>query len=145
MSLTSQRVKGQEVEVLLVVDGVPKTTITAVRSFTGTAMLELLEEGYLGETSDRFDELFKGAEGKIELHMDSPDALDLLVQIINRAKRRTPGTQVNVKATLNFPSGLRRRVLMQDAFFSNAPLAFGGRQQYGELTFDWKCSDIRYI
>jgi hypothetical protein len=49
----SQRLKGQEVEVLLVVDGEIQDTTTDIRSFEVAAKTELKEEGYLGEKTNR--------------------------------------------------------------------------------------------
>ncbi len=56
----AQRIKGQEIEVRLIVDGVLQSTLTDIRSFEVTPKLEKLEEQYLGETTMRYDEIFNG-------------------------------------------------------------------------------------
>jgi hypothetical protein len=141
----SQRIKGQEVEVMLIVDGVMKDTTTAVRNFEVAPKLEIKEEGYLGEKSNRFDEIFNGVRGRFELHVENKDFLDIMMAVIDRAKRRTPGTQINIKATLNFPNGDRPRVLISDAFFGEMPLNFGSRSDYGALTIEFASSDIKKL
>jgi len=141
----AQRIKGQEVQLLFVVDGVAKEAITDIRNFEVAAQLELLKEGYLGETTDRRDDVFHGLRGKMELHFESRAVLDLIVQLIDRARRRTPGTRVNIKATLNFPNGDRPRVLIQDAFFGEAPMTFGSRSDYGSVNLEFESSEYTVI
>lgn len=141
----AQRIKGQEVEVLMVVDGEPQDTITDVRSFEVEVQLELLREGYLGETTDRRDEIFRGVRGRMTLHVENQSFFDFMRSVVDRARRREPGTRINVKATLNFPNGDRPRVQMNDVFFGAQPLAFGSRSDYGELTLDFEGSDFEVI
>lgn len=143
--MASQRIKGQEVEVLLIVDGTVQDTITDVRSFEVAAKLETKEEGYLGEKTNRYDEIFNGVRGRMELHFENKDVFTLLQSIIDRAKRRTPGTQINIKATLNFPNGDRPRVLVANAFFGEVPINFGSRGDYGTVSLDFQAEDVRVI
>ena len=143
--MASQRIKGQEVEVLLIVDGTVQDTITDVRSFEVAAKLETKEEGYLGEKTNRYDEIYNGVRGRLELHVENKDVFTLLQSIIDRAKRRTPGTQINIKATLNFPNGDRPRVLVANAFFGEIPINFGSRGDYGTVGLDFQAEDIRVI
>jgi len=141
----SQRIKGQEVEVILVADGVIQDTITDVRSFEVAAKLEKKEEGYLGEKTNRYDEIYNGVRGRMELHFENQDILDLAFAIIDRAKRRTPGTKINVKATLNFPNGETPRVFLPDVFFGELPMNFAGRADYGAVTLDFEGSDVQKL
>lgn len=143
--MASQRIKGQEVEVLLVVDGTVQDTVTDVRSFEIAAKLEQKEEAYLGEKTNRYDEIFNGVRGRMELHFENKDVFGLMTSIIDRAKRRTPGTQINIKATLNFPSGDRTRVLIADAFFGEIPVGFGSRSDYGTVSLDFQASDLSVL
>lgn len=141
----SPRIKGQEIEVLLILNGVLQDTITDVRSFEVAAKLETKEEGYLGEKTNRYDEIFNGVRGRMELHFENKDVFDLIESIIDRAKRRTPGTQINIKATLNFPNGDRPRVIISDAFFGEIPISFGSRGDYGTVSLDFQAEDVNII
>jgi len=140
-----QRIKGQEVEVLLVVDGEVQTSLTDIQSFEMMLDFETLQEGYLGEKNDRFDEIYKGVSGSISLHNSSPDTFSFFDTVKQRAQRQSPGTVVNVKATLNYPSGERRRVIVQDAFFDPMGIAFGSRSEYGSTKLDFKASEFRTL
>jgi hypothetical protein len=143
--VADQRIKGQEVEVLLIVNGQVQQTITDVRSFEVTPKFDKLEEGYLGETTDRYDEMFKGVRGAMELHFENQDIFNLVQSVLDRARRRTPGTIVNIKATLRFPNGQRPRVIIQDAFFGDMPINFGSRADYGTLKLDFESSNFQKI
>lgn len=143
--MAQQRIKGQEVEVLLVVNGEVQDTITEVQNFSVTRELSTTEEGYLGEKSNRFDEFYNGYSGSMDVHFATPQVFDLMQSIQDRAQRREPGTVINIKATLNFPSGERRRVLMQDAYFDSIPMNFGGRGEYGSVSLNFKGADVRAI
>lgn len=143
--MSDQRIKGQEVEVLLLVDGKVQDTITDVRSFEVAAKLEIKEEGYLGEKTNRYDEIFNGVRGRVEFHFENADVFKLLKSIIDRAKRRTPGTQINVKATLNFPNGERPRVVISNVFFGEIPINFAGRGDYGTLGLEFQAEDLAVL
>jgi len=143
--VADQRIKGQEVEVLMVVNGAAQDTITDVRSFEITLKTELLEEGYLGETTNRYDEIFKGISGKLDLHFENQDIFTFFQSVTDRARRREPGTKINIKATLNFPNGQRPRVAINDCFFGPFPISFGSRQDYGSTSIEFAASDFRVI
>jgi len=143
--MSDQRIKGQEVEVILIVDGTAQNTITDVKSFEVAPKLEMKEEGYLGEKTNRYDEIFNGVRGRMELHFENADIFDVMLSVIDRAKRRTPGTKINIKATLNFPNGDRPRVLVSDASFGEFPIGFGGRADYGTVGVEFQASDVSVI
>lgn len=141
----SQRIKGQEVEVIMVVNGLPKDTITTIRSFEFAFQTEVLKEGYLGETTDRRDSIFRGVRGRMELHIENSDIFTLLTDIVDKARRRTPGTRINVKASLNFPNGQRSRLLIPDVEFGEIPFNFGSRSDYGAVTLEFEASEASII
>lgn len=143
--MSDQRIKGQEVEVLIIADGEVQETVTDVRSFEVAAKIETKEESYLGEKTNRYDEIFNGCRGRMDLHFENPDIFALMFKIIDRAKRREPGNQINIKATLNFPNGDKSLVLIQDAFFGEIPFNFGSRSDYGSTTLDFQASDIKVL
>jgi len=143
--MAEQRIKGQEVEVIIVEGGQPLNTIRDVRSFDISAQLEILSEGYLGETTDRRDEIYRGFSGSMELNFENPDILDFTRRIVDRARRREPGLVINVKATLQFPSGKRTRVLLKDVFFGEVPMSFGSRSDYGTVSLSFEGSDYSVL
>jgi len=140
-----QRIKGQDVSLLLVVKGQVVSALTDVRSFEMAAQLEILREGYLGETTDRRDEVYRGVRGRMEVHFESADVFKLVRAVIDRARRREPGTKINAKATLQFPNGDRPIVLVKDIYFGELPMNFPGRTEYGTVALEWEAADFQVI
>jgi hypothetical protein len=143
--MSEARIKGQEVEVRIVRGGEELTTITDVRSFEMAAQLELLSEGYLGETTDRKDEIYRGYRGSMELHFENADILTLMRSVIDRARRKEPGLQINIRATLNFPGGGTSAILLRDCFFGEIPISFGSRGDYGSVSLSFEGSDYSLL
>lgn len=145
--MSEQRIKGQETEVLLIQGGIPVATITDVRSFEMSVQLEILKEGYLGETTDRRDSVYRGVRGKIELHFENQDILALMRSLVDRARRRVAlgDSQVNIKTTLNFPNGDRPLVLITKAEFGEIPMSFGSRADYGTVSLDFEAEDFTVL
>ncbi len=143
--MADQRIKGQEVSVIMVENGNPLNTIRDIQSLDIEAGLEILSEGYLGETSDRKDEKYNGYSGSIAMHFSNPDVLDLTRRIIDRARRREPGLKINIKSILQFPNGVRTRVMLKDCFFGAIPMSFGGRGEYGTITIPFEGTDYSVL
>jgi hypothetical protein len=130
---------------VIIVDGAPKRTISTVRSLELTTQLEILSEQYLGETTNRKDSIFRGMRGRIELHLENDDIFDLQQAVVDKARKRSAGTKVNIKATLAFPNGDRPRVLIPDCEFGELPLNFGSRSDYGLVTLEFEASEFQII
>jgi hypothetical protein len=143
--MTSARIRGQETSVVLIQDGNPVDEITTIQNHEFTYMTERKEEGYIGETSNRFDTIFNGVSGKMDLHFSSSKVFDVFASIIEKAARRVPGTRFNIKTTMNFVDGSRARVIMRDVEFGNIPVNFGSRSDYGKISLDYACSSAQTI
>lgn len=143
--MPQQRIKGQEVSIAFVVDGETQAEFTDIQSAGFTSETEILEEQFLGEKANRYDEIYKGYSGDVAMHNSSPALFDFMQAIKDRAQRRTPGSVINVKMTLEFPSGQRARVILQDAFFDPQGIAFGSRSEYGATQFNFKGTDWRVL
>jgi len=141
----AQRIKGQEVEVIILNGSQALTNITTVKDFDFTFQLEVLSEGYLGMTTNLRDSYYKGVAGKMTLHLESGAVFDFVRSAIDKARRRTPGLRINVKATLNFPSGERRRVMINDCEFGEFPFTVGGREQYVSVTVNYEAPDATIL
>jgi hypothetical protein len=82
---------------------------------------------------------------RMEMHFSNKDVIAFIRSVIDRARRRTPGTVINVKTTLNFPGGDRPIIMLPNLFFGDMPLAFRGRPDYGTLTIDAECEDFNVL
>lgn len=138
------RIKGQEVSILLIQDSAPLQTLRDIVSFESEEMLEIIREGYLGETTDRRDMVYRGFSGKLEMHIENRAYLDFRQAMVDKARRRTNGPRVNIKATLNFPGGARVTIMLQDVAFGPMPLNAPNRAGYvtASLTFEGASSRL---
>ena len=141
----ADRLRGQEVAVLLIDGGQMLTTITTIKSLDIEDMLETTQEGYLGESTDRFDDYYRGISGKLEMHIENQDIFLLIQRIIARARQRTPGTQINIKASFNFPNGDRVRKILRNCAFGTIPQNAPDRGSFVTVSLDFKCSDADVI
>ena len=138
------RVRGAEVQVRLTRNGALEKTLTAVKNFQFEAMFEVKQEGYLGETNDRFDDIYKGCQGTLTFHPESQDAWTLIGFIKDRASRRAPQADhhVNISFIANLPDGTRPRIMIGDLKFENIPMNAPARDAYVEMTLSFKADDF---
>ena len=141
----SQRIKGQEVEVTILKNGEPQENILFFRSLEVRIGTEILEEGYLGMTSNKFDTIYNGVRGSTEGHMDSPEAMNIVKTLVEKAQRRNANTKVNMKAVFNYPNGQRARLVLIDVEFGELPISFGSRKDYGMLRLDFASDKLQIV
>lgn len=143
--MSQTRIKGQDVEIQMIVNGVLKTNITAVRSFELTFENDTMSEGYLGETVERKDAIFKGVSGKIEFHLENKELLDLFGTILDNNRGRSTAVKVNISAKLKFPNGQTPQVLVQNVEFGSLPLNFSSRSDYVTTSLDFVASEFEIV
>jgi hypothetical protein len=140
-----QRVKGQEVVISVISDGQQVANITAIKSFSLEYQTEIKKEGYLGETTDRRDDLFNGVSGDFDLHFGDPDVFVLIDKIQARARRRQPGIKFNILCTLNLPNGQRVRISVPDVYFGPIPVSAGSRSDYVSVKMSFEAQEAQRI
>ena len=142
-----QRLKGQDTGFSVISDtqGL-ETSLGLVMSAELTPQFDILTQGYLGETSDRRDDIFKGIAGRLEVHMDRRDALLFINAIKERAQRRVPGnTRFQIQGIFNFDDGTRLRFTVDDAFFGEQQFTIGGREEYVTYRIAFEAQDFRLV
>lgn len=127
---STQRIKGQEVAVLITRAGVLEDTLTHIMNFNLVLKLEIKEQGYLGDPTDEVDEIFHGIKGDFELHIARAAYFDFAQAIIDRAQRLTPDVVFNITAVLNFPNGEVVTAMAPDVKFGELPMNIGSRGDY---------------
>lgn len=144
--MADQRIKGLDAEIQVVVDGAVQATLTEITNFEVQEGFEIKEEGYVGEKSNRYDEVYKGVAVSLELHHHDPGWWALVKAAKDRAQRRTPGTAINIKVTLNYPNGTRQRIMIPNVFIDgDLGMAFAGRTDYGTSKLSAKAEAARYL
>lgn len=135
------RLKGQETQVAFVSANGTEDSVADVKSFDIQFDRDILSEGYLGQTTEQKDDIFKGVSGKVEFHIRKASSLDLIRRMNEKTKNRLPGEQFEIVSTLTFPDGERRRILIPDAKFGSIPLSVSSRDDYVTVTFDYSADD----
>jgi hypothetical protein len=130
MAQAQPRIKGQEVSIQVLMNNVVQQSLVDIKSFDSSELLTILTEEYLGETTARYDEIYKGYSFRLEANIETRNYLDFRAAIVNKARRRIAGIRVNIGVTLVFPNGPRVRVLLKDVHFGEMPLNVPGRSEY---------------
>lgn len=143
--MATGRLLGQNCALIIVQDGVPVQEVNCIKSFSFTFELEMKDEGYLGETTNRKDSVFKGVKMDMELHSTNNKTFQLIQSAIDKARRRTPGTVINIKASMTWPNGDVARVTFPDVSFGDFPVNVGSRTDYVSFKMDAACSEARVV
>jgi hypothetical protein len=142
----AQRIKGQETVIGFTNPDGDQEGLEDILDFEAELDMEILEEKYLGKTSNDYDDIFNGVSGQVQLHMRTVDYFRFQERIQERAERRTAADGTfSATAAFNFPSGIRVRITFEDLFFGPSPIKVGGRSEYVSGTIAWKCSRIRRV
>lgn len=132
----SQRIKGQEVVINIINDGVLEDTLTSIQSFNDEDMLEIKQQGYLGETSNRGDDIYNGTKFDFELHLQSQAWFNFKNAILDRAKRRKPDLVFNVTVTYFFPNGDTPTITYPDVKWGPIPKTVASRGDYVKVKME---------
>lgn len=115
--------------------------LTDIQSFNAELQTEIKSQGYLGEKTNRKDEIFNGVKFDFEMHAHSPDFFDFQAAIIDRAKRTTPDVIFNISGIFSFPSGDVRKLILPDVKFGPMPINVPERGDYVKMKFEGECDD----
>lgn len=144
--MPTQRIKGQEVFLSILVDGVLQVRIDTIQSADFEFEMDLLEEDYLGETSTRYDSIFKGVAITVEGHATNQQFLDLTRAVVQRAQRRAGApVRIDIAGSFAFDNGDFPTIAVQDIYFESVPIQTGARDEYVSFTFTAKGSDFQVL
>jgi len=143
----AQRIKGLECSLACTTpDGSQEDIFDDVLEAELNIDMEILERAYLGQTGQKFDDLFKGISGNAKFHMEGLTYFKFTEKVQDRATRRTPADGVfSLTFTLNFPSGARARLTAEDIFFGPLPMKVPKQEEYIEGAIDFKCATLRRV
>jgi len=141
----AERIKGQETVVRIIRNGVVETELTDIQNMEITWDLELLDEGYLGETTNRKDDVFRGMSGRMTLHMEGDGPFEFVNALVNRARRKVPMFSVDILTVLKFPGGSSPKINLPDCRFGGVPMGFQERGEYVTIDLEFACSEYQII
>lgn len=146
--MATVRAKGQDVRVTLTTPDGTADVINegGIKSANIEFKMKLLDEGYLGETTNRKDDIFEGVSFEMEAHLTRPQYAAIVQAIVARSQRRTPAeAQFNMLMSITMGTGLRTRIVVEDAFFGPLPFNVGGRDEYVTVKISGEASSGRFL
>lgn len=142
----AQRIKGQETVISFTNPQGDQEGLEDVLNFEAELDIEILQEGYLGETADRYDDIYHGVSGRVDLHLENTDYFRFTERVQDRAERRTAaGGVFTATSSFAFPNGQRARLTFEDIFFGALPLRAPSREEYVTVTVSWKGARMRRV
>ena len=140
------RLKGQEAVLSFTDPDGDVDNLGDLKSFNAELDMEILQEGYLGETADQYDDIYHGVGGDCELHMPNTTWFRFSEKVTDRAERRTAAAgKFSVTSSFQFPSGERPRLTFEDIFFGPLPINVGSRTEYVTVKLTWKGQRLRRV
>lgn len=142
----SSRILGQEVALIIQQDGELLTRIDSISSAEIEFEMELIEEGYLGEKSNRVDSVFNTMRVKMEGRCNSQAYFDLANAIVARAQRRAGGAvRIDIVGSFAFPNGEFPSIAIPDVHFQSIPFSIGSRAEHVSFSLEGKASGYTII
>lgn len=139
---TAQRLKGQEVSILITNAGELEDTLTDIQNFNMELELETKAMGYLGEKTNRQDSIFNGVKFDFEIHVHTEDVWSFLQSLHDKAQRITPDVVFNITGVFTYPNGDQPEILLNDVSFGAVPVNIGSRGDYVKFKMQGTCEDV---
>lgn len=123
-------------------DGKPISEINSISTFNDTADIETKSDGFLGETANRFAEIFNGHGGDLEFQVNKASWIDLKNAIIAKAKNQTPDVVFNVVRLDLFSDGSSITHSYMDVHWGAIPTNVPSRGDFVKVKLEFKCTDM---
>ncbi len=136
------RILGEEITVNIVRGGVLETTLTSVMSFNSKEELELKKTGYLGETADRVDQVYKSSDFDMNLHLTTADFFAFKKAVREKAQRKTPNLVFNISRNMFFSNGQTVTSTWADCAFGPFEEKASSRADYFEVKISGSSSSV---
>jgi hypothetical protein len=135
------RIKGQETSIIVVRGNQVENTFDAIPMFNMEFESDVISVGYLGEKTERKDDIFKGVKFDFELHTSRQDWIRFLIAVHNRQKRNTPNLIINITTILEYPDGDGPQLTLPDVKFGATAMDIGSRADYVKKKLNGACDD----
>lgn len=137
----SQRLRGDEVQVLVTTGGALEDTFDAISNFNLELSTELISTAYLGEKSERKDSIFKGVKFDFEMNISKAGVFTFLDRVKKKAQRVLPDLQINITGVFSFADGETVAATIPDVSLGPVPINLGSRGDYVKFKFSGEASD----
>lgn len=141
MSIESPRLRGQEVQ-LLVLDGANRVEeIKAIGSYDVASKYEIQQDGFIGETTDEYDFIYSGESGSFKFQINSSKWARFKARINAKARRVQPTLTFNIVRVQLFANGSSLTTTYQNVAWGEIAESGGSRRDFVSLNMPFACSD----
>lgn len=144
----SQRIRGQEATIQVIVDGDLKGgSFAKVTDFSLTPRTDIMETSFIGELEDDLDIQHHGYDFEFTIHEQDSKARAVLLDIVAREAARTAHPAVNIVVTFAYRSSSEpsSTVVLQNCFMKLDSISIGGRKEYVTNRFSGKCKTMATV
>jgi hypothetical protein len=134
------RIKGQEVSIRVVDSGTLVASLDSISSFNEEMKSEIKEDGFLGESTNRFDDIHNGYGGDFEFQFRRADWVNFQIRVQDRQTRKTPTTTFNVVRTDLYPDGTTSVFTYIDVKWGAMSAGAGSRADFVKGKCQFACS-----
>lgn len=144
----SQRIRGKEATVQLVVDGDLKGgSFVKVTEFDLTPRTDIVEQAFVGEVEDDLDINHKGYDFTFSTHMQDSKTIKLFLAIVDRERARKAHPAINLVVTFQYRSATEpaETIVLENCFMKMDSAKIGGGNEYIATPWSGKCKKVSEI
>lgn len=138
---TEPRLLGTDVSIRIVRDGTLIGSINATASFNDEIKLEMKQDGFLGEPTDRYDTIHHGYGGDMEFQVNRAQYETDFVASVEARARREAFTIFNVIRTNRYSNGQSVIATYKDVAWGPFQRSTGARADYVKVKTTFGCSE----
>lgn len=135
------RLRGQEVSVRIIQGGNLLDQIDSVGSLNENTDLEIKQDGFLGEASDRYDQVLHGHGFDLEFQLTSAQWYRFRLAILDKAARRIPDLVFNVVVAELYANGDNAVTTYPNVSWGAMPKTTPSRADFVKVKVEGKSSD----
>lgn len=141
--MTDARLRGQEVAIKVVQGVDVLTELNSIATWNNEIALEISEDGFLGEPTNRFDSILNGYGGDFEFQVNTADYTNFESLVERKAQRASiadAALQFNVVRIDRFANGGSVVTTYLDVAWGPITDGIGSRKDFVKKKASFKCS-----
>jgi len=143
--MATDRVRGQEVSVLVTRAGNLETQLTDISNFNLELEFSIKSQGYLGQKTDKKDYIFNGVKFDFEINTHDQSWIPFVIAVADKAKRNNTTVIFTITAVLQYPNGETPDAILTDVSFGALPINVTARGDYVKHKIQGECEDLQLV
>ena len=116
-------------------------SVTAVASFNEEVKLEMKQDGFLGEPTDRYDTIHRGYGGDMEFQVNRHTWETVFLAAVERRARREEFVEFNVIRTDRYSNGQNVIATYKNVAWGAFPRSLPSRGDHVKIKTTFGCSE----